>query len=248
MDLRLASALVASAVRAASQSRAPRRTLAAVAASSIAAVYRCYLDATPASTGKMQSEAGDPAAPHTTPVVAGGAKAAARQRQRTAKRARKQQQKQKRNGDEHEESMPADDAGRSGTIVPMVTGVSADAEPPERAQQRQVAREPLDSATSSGQAPAGSMDEDGGPELPYSVGDDGAVVSGKYEGTYAGVCKMFLVTATLVIPRQMVYHDKSPIEVQHENLELMTRTRSHGDGRGRGATPSRHKHRGGRKR
>jgi len=245
MDLRMASALVASAVRAASQSRAPRRTLAAVAASSIAAVHRCCRDVAPASTGKMQNEAGDPAASHTTPGAAGGAKAAARQRQRAAKRARNQQQKQDHNGSSTAQPMPVDDAGQSGAVVPMDTEVIADVVPPERAAQHEVAKEPLGSAVSSSQVPAGSMDEEGVSKLPYKIGDECSMGRGsKYEATYGRVSKMSKDTATLVIPRCMMYHDQSPLEVRHEDLKLMPSTRPHGAGRGRGAHPSGRKQRG----
>ena len=164
MELRLATALVGACVRAAAQAHVPRRTLVAVAASSIAAAFRGNrVEAAPVRNdgGQLEAKMADQAmgpsagfAADRASAIAGvrEARAAGRQRRRQAKRVRR-----------------AEAAASEKMEVEGSLGEDVPASPPEPAQATDAAP-----ATTSRQAQAPTHDgtDSAGSVLPSPPSED----------------------------------------------------------------------------
>mmetsp|Transcript_75462 Transcript_75462/g.149205 ORF Transcript_75462/g.149205 Transcript_75462/m.149205 type:complete len:245 (+) Transcript_75462:62-796(+) len=208
MELRFATALVGACVRAAAQAHVPRRTLAAVAASAIAAACRgSRVDAAPARHDDGQLEANFAADRASAAADVRKARAAGRQRRRQAKRARRLAR-----GAEAAANEKMEVEGSPGEDVPAPPPASAQATanateaPATSSMQAQTPTH--DGTASTGSVLPSPPSEDANMGMPgpsFSVHDEVIVTSGELEGAVCRVTAVGTATVTILV-NQSSFH------------------------------------------
>ena len=222
-------ALVGAAVRAAILAKAPRRTVSAVAAASIAAVTRSLRpeDAAPADASGAVAGAGYTAAAGVGSASTRAARAAKRTRRRAAKRAAAMDvdkdtgQGRGVAGPSGGVGAPVPSPGPSpSTPLPAATLAAPSQLEHENAAPMDVATGVGVAAPASGAAAASVASPAFGapPAALFSTGERVIIAGGEFEGGSGVVASVEAGTATVEIAAGVIFADVSPVAVRVDHL------------------------------
>jgi len=220
-------------MRAAIQSKAPRRTCAAIAASTMAQAFRLLQSG---DVGPAAAPGGLDGAAYAAGGRSAGAEAAARDGAALAplraKRAaqRKRRKAAKRGGeamDVEVGTMPVDEGGPSGAggaPGPQPAVAPMDTEPPAgvaAGSSTSMAVRTVEQVQLGSGAPGQHLDAPPSSQQPahgFAVGDQVCVIGGEFECGSGRIAAVGPGSASIVVPSTALFHDCSPINVAFGDL------------------------------